>query len=180
VVLFTKLAAGIALHGLGLAIPREVVWSTALIARSGARTTAEAAPEAPITTPRTASSPSNSSAGGRAVAGQMASQTTAVAPSASSSTAQAESRAVGLDVSKALTVVALFRFGGAGMRTSVRLMARLLAVIAEPLRRRAHLCRCQISHKSFQLHCHRDGRYAPRVYVLEMRLATAFPRSIPV
>lgn len=52
---------------------------------------------------------------------------TVVAPAAGASTAQAESRAVSLNVAKTLAVVALLGFGGTGKRAAIGLVARLLA-----------------------------------------------------
>jgi hypothetical protein len=156
----TQFATGVALHGLSLAIPSKVVWSTALVAGSRTRAASKGAPSAKSTecaAGRTCSSASHasSSAGIGAVAGQVASQATAIASSAGSSSAQAQSRAISLrlsdmhlisytrrtylNVSEALAVVALLRLGSARMRASIGLVARLLAVIAKPLRGRAHL-----------------------------------------
>jgi hypothetical protein len=60
---------------------------------------------------------------------------TVVAATAGASTAQAEGRAVSLDVAKTLAVVALLSLGGAGKRAAVGLMAGLLACfyISQPL-----------------------------------------------
>jgi hypothetical protein len=52
---------------------------------------------------------------------------TVVAATAGASTAQAEGRAVSLDVAKTLAVIALLSLGGAGKRAAVGLMAGLLA-----------------------------------------------------
>lgn len=104
-----KLAAGVALHGLSLAITGEVVGATTLVA-SGRTASSEATAEASVSaTGRAASSTSHSWVG--AVAGKVAGQTTAVAASAGASTTQAQSRAVSLDVSKTLAVVALLGYG---------------------------------------------------------------------
>jgi hypothetical protein len=80
---------------------------------------------------------------------------TVVAAAAGASAAQAEGRAVSLDVTKTLAVVALLGLGGSGKRASVGLVAfckldqvcrdisvartGLLAVVAETLSRRADL-----------------------------------------
>ena len=67
----TQLAAGVALHGLGLAIARKVVRSTALVAGGGATATV-AAPEAAISSTGSASAPSHTSTRVGAVTGQVA------------------------------------------------------------------------------------------------------------
>lgn len=153
-----QLAASIALHSLSLAVACKVVRSTALVA-SGRTASSESTPEAAVSTTGSASSTSHSSAGVRAVACQVAGEATGIASSACASSAQAQRGAVSLNVAKALAVVALLGLGGAGVRASVGLVAGLLAwctvrekcpncvardsltVVAEPLRRRAHLCR---------------------------------------
>lgn len=124
----TKLAAGVALHGLSLAVAGEMVRSAALVA-SGRTAASESTPEAAESTTRSASATSNTSARIGAVTGQVASETTGVASSARASAAQPKSRAVSLDVTEALAVVALLCFGGAGVRASVGLVAGLLACI---------------------------------------------------
>lgn len=62
-----------------------------------------------------------------------------VASTVATSSGQAESWAIGLDVSKPLAVVALLRFGGARKRALVRLVSRLFAVVAKALSGGAHL-----------------------------------------
>lgn len=152
----TELAAGIALHGLSLAVAGEVVWPTALVA-GGGTTASKSTPEAAKSSTGSASAAAHSSTRVGAVACQMAGEAAGVASSARAGAAQAESRAIGLDVTKALAVVALLSLGGARVRASVRLVARLLAcawisdrsshvaqrqltVVAESFRRGAHLC----------------------------------------
>jgi hypothetical protein len=104
----TQLAAGIALHGLGLAIPGKVVGAAALVASSRAGAASEASPEASSkSTPSGTSAASQTSTGVGAVASQMSRQTAAVAPAAGAGSAQTKGRAVSLDVPKALAVVAL-------------------------------------------------------------------------
>lgn len=143
----TELAAGIALHGLGLAVTRKVVGATALVASGGAgvslETTTEAALEATTasaTSGGTCGGSSASSGSGRvgAVAGKVAGLAAVVA-AAVGATVQAQGGAVGLNVTEALAVVALLGLGGAGKRAAARLMAGLLAVIAETLGGRADL-----------------------------------------
>jgi hypothetical protein len=136
----SQLAASIALHGLSLAIASEMVRSTALVASGRARTASVASPEATTeaTTSGTSSTAHTSSRVG-AVASQMSSKTAAIAATAGSTSAQTKSRAIGLDVPKSLAVIALLRLSSARMRASVRFVSRLLAVIAKPLGRRAHL-----------------------------------------
>ena len=103
----TKLAAGVALHSLGLAVTGKVVRSTALVASGRASATSETATETSsiAATRRTASSTTHSRVG--AVAGKVAVQTTAVAASAGAGSTQTQSWAVSLDVSETLAVVAL-------------------------------------------------------------------------
>lgn len=131
----TQLAAGVTLHGLGLAIASEMVGSAALVAGGRASAASKAAPEASskATATRGSASSTTSHSWVRAVAGQMAGQTTAVAASAGASSAQAQSRAVSLDVAESLAVVALLGLSGARVRAAIRLVAGLLAVVAEPL-----------------------------------------------
>jgi Flp pilus assembly protein TadB len=124
-----QLSAGVALHSLSLAVARKVVGSTALVA-GGRTTAAESAPEAAPTgesTTGSASTTSHASARVRAVTCQMAGKATGVASSAGTGTAQAQRWAVGLDVTKALAVVALLGLGGAWVRAPIRLVAGLLA-----------------------------------------------------
>jgi len=134
-----ELATGVALHGLSLAVPCEVVGTAALVA--GGRAT-RAAGESTAETSKSAtgghgSTGTNGAAG--AVACQMAGLSTAVAASAGTSTAQAKGGAISLDVTETLAVVALLGLSGARMRAGVGLMTGLLAVVAQPLRGRAHL-----------------------------------------
>ena len=103
--ILTELAAGVALHGLSLAITGEVVRSATLVASSRASAASEAAPEASVTATGSAGTAAHSWVG--AVAGKVASDTTAVAASAGSSSAQSQSRAVSLNVSEAWAVIAL-------------------------------------------------------------------------
>ncbi|KAF2483752.1 hypothetical protein BDY17DRAFT_298023 [Neohortaea acidophila] len=62
-----------------------------------------------------------------------------VAATAGGTTTEAQSRAVGLDVAEALTVVALLGLHGAGVRAIVALVPGLLAVVAQALTAGAHL-----------------------------------------
>jgi hypothetical protein len=153
-----QLSAGVALHGLGLAVARKVVRSTALVASGRARASGISSTEASCESATGSTSAATDTASGRvrAVTGQMAGEATGVASSARAGAAQAQSRAVGLDVTQALAVVALLRLGGTRVRASVRLVAGLLAcnrsvlvegcggvgltVVAKPLGRGAHLC----------------------------------------
>lgn len=141
----TELATSVALHGLSLAVASEVVRSTALVAGSRARTPADKAATATISAEATAAG-SNGTATAhvgasrvRASASQVANLTTVVAATAGASAAQTKGRTVSLDMAKTLAVVALFSLGGAGKGAAVRLMAGLLAVVAETLSRRADL-----------------------------------------
>lgn len=133
-----KLAASITLHGLSLAITSKVVGTTALVAGSRTRATKETTTEATTRTRSTATKTS-SSTGSRASAGKVAGHATGVA-AAVSTTVQTKGRAVSLHMSEALAVVTLFGLGGARKRAVVRLMTRLLAVVAQTLRGRADLC----------------------------------------
>jgi len=62
-----------------------------------------------------------------------------VATPAGAGAAQAQRRAISLDVAKTLAVVALLGFGRARERAAIRLVARLLAVVAKTLSRGADL-----------------------------------------
>lgn len=138
----TELAAGIALHGLSLAITSKVVGTTTLVASSRARTTSETTTA--VTTGEATTTHGSTTAHSRtnrvgAGASKVTGLATVVAAAASASAAQAEGRAVSLDVTKTLAVVALLGLGGSGKRASVGLVAGLLAVVAETLSRRADL-----------------------------------------
>jgi hypothetical protein len=63
---------------------------------------------------------------------------TVVASSTGTSTAQSESWAISLNVSKALAMVALLGLSGSWQRASIRFVSGLLAVVAKALSRRAH------------------------------------------
>jgi hypothetical protein len=122
-----------------------VVGSTALVAGGSPGTTSKASPEASCESPtrRTTCTASHSWVG--AVAGQVTSKAARVATAAGASSAQAKGRAVSLDVTKTLAVVALLScplvsacvagssrltsrtLGGARMGASIRLVAGLLA-----------------------------------------------------
>jgi hypothetical protein len=104
----TKLSTGVALHGLSLAITGEVVRSATLVAGSRASAASEAAPEASVAATGSTSTATHSWVG--AVAGKVAGDTTAVAASAGTSSAQSQSRAVSLNVSEALAVIALLSY----------------------------------------------------------------------
>ena len=104
----TELATGVAFHGLSLAITGEVVGAAALVASCGTALASEASTETSKATTGSTSSTAHSWVG--AVAGKVAGQTTAVAASAGAGTAQAQSGAVSLDVSKTLAVVALLGY----------------------------------------------------------------------
>lgn len=138
----TELAAGIALHGLSLAITSKVVGTTTLVASGRARTTGETTTA--VTTGEATTTHGSTTAHSRtnrvgAGASKVTGLATVVAAAAGAGTAQAEGRAVSLDVTKTLAVVALLGLSGSGKRASVGLVARLLAVVAETLSRRADL-----------------------------------------
>ncbi|KAH7375388.1 hypothetical protein B0T11DRAFT_270257 [Plectosphaerella cucumerina] len=63
----------------------------------------------------------------------MAGLAAVVAAAAGAGAAQAEGRAVSLDMAQTLAVVALLGLGGTGQRAAVGLVAGLLAVVAEAL-----------------------------------------------
>lgn len=107
-----QLAAGIALHGLRLAITSVVVGAATLVAGSSTvggnsvvEATAEATTEAWAT--RTASTRS-SHARSWAVASDVAHLTARIAAAASGASGNAQSRTVSLNVTETLAVVALF------------------------------------------------------------------------
>lgn len=137
-----ELAAGVALHGLSLAVTGKVVGATALVASSGTGAASE-------TTTAVATGEAAAAHGGataksranrvRAGASKVTRLAAVVAAAAGASTAQAESRAVSLDVAQTLAVVALLSLGGTGKRAAVGLVARLLAVVAKSLSRGADL-----------------------------------------
>jgi hypothetical protein len=143
-----ELAAGVALHSLSLAVTGEVVGATALVAGSGALVAAEATTEITLETAAratgaTASRTSRGTTSGTgvgtgtgssragAVAGKVAGLAAIVA--AAVGAVQTEGGTVSLDVTEALAVVALLGLGGTGKRAGARLVAGLLAVVAETL-----------------------------------------------
>lgn len=131
-----ELAAGVALHSLGLAVTGEVVGATALVALSSAVVldTSVAAAEATAgSTSATTDWGNRGSAWSWAVARNVAILAARVAAVVAGTTAQAQSRAVSLNMAEALAVVALLALGGPGGRACVALVARLLAVVAQAL-----------------------------------------------
>lgn len=138
-----ELAAGVALHSLSLAITGKVVGTTALVASGRARATSEAT-TAVATGEATTAHRSTTAHGARtdrvgASASKVTGLATVVASTAGTGAAQAEGRAVSLDVAETLAVIALLGLGGSGKRASVGLVAGLLAVVAETLSGRADL-----------------------------------------
>lgn len=158
-----ELAAGVALHGLSLAITGKVVGATALVAGGGTRAAGEAATgEAAVTATAHGGTTAHGTRADRVGAGtlehvstqeygvcsrgaeaqtysKMAGLAAVVAAAAGGVAGEAQSRAVGLDVAKTLAVVALLGLGGARKRAAVGLVAGLLAVVAETLRGGADL-----------------------------------------
>jgi hypothetical protein len=139
-----KLAAGIALHGLSLAVTGEVVGATALVASRRARAASEAATTAKgarVATTAHGSATTHRAGvhGVGASASKVAGLATVVAAAAGASATQTESGAVSLHVAESLAVVALLGLGGTGKRAAVGLVTRLLAVVAETLSRGANL-----------------------------------------
>jgi len=138
----SKLSAGIALHGLSLAIARIMVGASALVAGRSTGNTAVSAAESTLEA-STRPSSATSSTGSRAallgaVTCKMSGLATGVASSAGR-TAQTQCRTVSLHMAQALTVVALLCFGRARVRAAVRFVSRLLAIVTKSLRRRANL-----------------------------------------
>jgi hypothetical protein len=122
-----KLAAGIALHGLSLAVTGKVVGATALVASRRARAASEAATTAKGA--RVAATAHGSATAHRAgvhgvgaSASKVAGLATVVAAAAGASATQAESGAVSLHVAESLAVVALLGLGGTGKRAAVGLV----------------------------------------------------------
>lgn len=137
-----ELAASIALHGLSLAVASEVVGATALVACSRTRAVGEASTTIAAdetTTAHGSTTAHTRIAGVGASTSQMAGLAAVVASATGGSAAQAESRAVGLDMAQSLAVVALLRLSRARERAAVGLVARLLAVVAKALSRGANL-----------------------------------------
>jgi hypothetical protein len=126
-----EFATCVALHGLSLAITGEVVWPTALVASGRAGASLESSTETTESAAgwwcSTSSTRSCLHSWVRAVARQVTGQTARVAAAACSSSAQAKSWAVSLDVTEALAVVALLGLSGSGVWASVGLVAGLLA-----------------------------------------------------
>jgi len=140
-----KLTTSIALHSLSLAITGEVVWTTALVAESRTVVACEPTTEAAAVTATRSSSSASSSArswrstSGWAIAREMANLAARIAASTALGTAaQSKSWAVSLDVTEALTVIALLCLGRPWVRAVVALVTRLLAVITQPLAAGAH------------------------------------------
>ena len=119
----SQLAAGIALHGLRLAVTSIVVRSSALVASRWTSTSSKSTTESSIPATRNASSTARARVGVGARAGKMARLSAVVAASTDTSTAQTEGRTIGLNVAQALAVITLFRLGRARMGAGVRFMA---------------------------------------------------------
>lgn len=139
-----EFATGVALHRLSLTIAGEMVGTAALVAGSGARAASETA-TAKIAAgiaaaPHGGATTHGSGADGiGASTSQMAGLAAVVTAPGSGVTGQAQSRAVSLNVTKALAVIALLCLSGARKRAAVGLVAGLLAVVAKALRGRADL-----------------------------------------
>jgi len=133
----TELAASVALHGLSLAVASKVVGAAALVAASSTATSETTAAASEATSEGSASSTANrgngSSTGSRAAPGKVARLAARVAAAVGGTTADAKSRAVSLDVTETLAVVALLGLSCPGVRAGVALVARLLAVVAKTL-----------------------------------------------
>lgn len=122
-----QLAASIALHGLSLAISREVVGATTLVASSRASTSGETATSTEAATEASTSNrraTGNTNTGGiGACASQVARLTAVVAPSAGTGATQTQGRAVSLNMAESLAMIALLGLGCAGEWALVRLVA---------------------------------------------------------
>lgn len=133
----TELAAGVALHGLSLAVTSEVVRAAALVAAGSAATSETTTAASEATSEGSASTTTNgldgSSARSGAAPGKVTRLAARVAAAVGGTTTDAEGRAVSLNVAEALAVVALLGLGGPGVRAGVALVARLLAVVAQTL-----------------------------------------------
>jgi len=123
-----------------LAITGKVVGSTALVAHGGTtagKTSTTAGKASTATGKATTGSTSTTSDGSgtwsRAVTREMSRLTARVALTAASAAAQTQGRAVGLNVTKTLAVVALLGLSGSWVRAVVALVAGLLAVVAQTL-----------------------------------------------
>jgi hypothetical protein len=135
-----KLAAGIALHSLCLAIASEVVGAAALVAGSRARAASKSAASKAEATPVHRSTSAHVHARGvRAGTSKVARLATVIASAVSSTATESESWAIGLHMSEALAVVALLGFRRSRERAAVRLVSGLLAVVAESLGRGTNL-----------------------------------------
>lgn len=134
----SQLAAGVALHGLGLAVPSKVVRPSALVAQSRATAGVAATESAVASTGHASAAAGTGDAAVGALPRQMADLAAAIAATARGAT-QAQRGAVSLDVAEALAVVALLRLRCARVRAAVGLVPGLLAVVAETLRRAADL-----------------------------------------
>lgn len=146
-----KLSARIALHGLGLAISGKVVGATALVAGSRTGTATETTSAAVATSESTAGDRTATAHGGtdgvgastlhvcqsdalyrlvRETYGKVTGLAAVVAAAAGAGAAQAEGRAVSLDVAQTLAVVALLSLGGTGQGAAVGLVAcRILVYV---------------------------------------------------
>lgn len=124
-------ATGIALDSVCLAIPGKMVWSPAFIAGSDSRSSASSSWSSSTTVHTSRRFTIVTSVG--TLSGKMSWLSTIVAGSATSARPGSD-RTFRLDVTNALTVVALLGLGGPGQRTGSRLVSRLFAVVTQPLR----------------------------------------------
>jgi len=129
----TELSAGVALHGLSLAIAGEVVGSTALVAHRGTTAAKASTATGEATTWSTSTTSDGSGTWSRAVTREMSSLAARVALTAARATAQAQSRAIGLNMTETLAVVALLGVCGSWVWAVVALVSGLLAVVAQTL-----------------------------------------------
>ena len=110
---------------MSLAVARKVVRTTTFVAGSGSGAAGEtASAEAAVSTAADRPAASYPNTGRvRASSSQMTGLTAVVATAITASAAQTEGRAVSLDVSEPLAMVALLRLRGTGERTLVGLVS---------------------------------------------------------
>lgn len=137
----TELTTGIALHCLSLAVSGKMIGTSTLIAGSRACPTETTATEGRATKATTSDGTSASNPAqniGRTVPCKMAHITARVATTTVDSTRQPQSRTISLNMAQALAMITLLALRCPRMRARVRLVTRLLAVVAKAFSRRAN------------------------------------------
>jgi len=120
----SEFTAGIAFHGLGLAITSVVVRASTLVAGGRTSPTTKSTTESTsITAARNTSATPSTCTGVGARSSKVTRLAAVIATATDTCAAQAQGRAVGLDVAQALAVITLFRLGRARMGAGVRFMA---------------------------------------------------------